>query len=1302
MEFYKELRKVFTYYDMWNNKDNRPTAGTSPHLLTQNIPTNLRWIYEHDKTAITIIEIFFKIFSAYMNGTALVKRIALTELITFQPTIDQVKSLSQYENLILKAESSIGTDGKLSVRDLAELLYVSKLPAEYEVLVTNYEINELNFASLSISLRNKSEFLQTQTQVKPNKQPLNQAKIQPKKHVNQFQPSDPVSDSLWVDPATHNCIGHDESKCFIALNLVCTKCKEAGFKFQHPTDHVRYCRSKRQINPVTLVSPSVSTTPNNQVNQVSTAPEAALDSACYGNLSNNKGFFDLYTKSTSSISSCTGSPSDIVGKGKLIIPTTVGMGRIDGEHCPDLEQNLLSVSYFDKKGYTSIFGGGKVHLIATDKVKSFVDENSANILLTGKFKPSTGLYMVPLLKPADMPQTQPQKAENTVSLTSKPKRDLMDWHIALNHLNFASVRQMVKVVEGMEISDADKPDPDCKTCLLGKPHHAPYKSSLTKLSRAGEIISTDVWHSPIATSEGFRYYILFTDHYTKYRWLHLVKSMKEIPESCIHMLNRLENILNRPVGTFRVDQQTGYTCHKLKNYLSEKGIADQETCTDAHQQNGACENSNKIIPERIRCMLLHSSLPPQLWGEAALNVIVTLNVSGHRSLNGMTPYEKWNGHKPKVSHLRMFGEPCFPMIMQKDWKSKLEPRASNAVFVGYDNVKKAYRCYESASDSIILTPTVNFQKTVRWKEPVVVRYGDIDHEDLISTNYHHQSEISPDPPVLNEALPNKPKTSVSSSLSNENIISGKRQRTNKPVYSISKTLITTPAPLHFNDIKNRSDSTEWYEALEKEMEGLRKNDFAILVPPPADKSKILHPSTRFTRKNNGMAKARICAADKRQPYEDKTYAPVATDTSFKLLCVMSAKMGLKIRQWDINQAFLHAEVKREVYVRQAKGTIDPLHPTWVWKLKKSLYGLKEAALLWFEELSGCLLSEGFVKSPGDNCLFAKFGDGYIILINLHVDDFAISHNNNDEYEKLKNLIHSKYGLKDGPLLHFLHYDCFQDLDLKQIILTQQSVISEILDRANMQNCTPSKSIGTVPMEFPAPPTPEEESKMVDVPYRELLGMLNQVATHTRPDIQPVVITLSRFLSSPRLGHWIALKQLLRYLKQTYNYGLVLGHDSDAPLMGYSDASYNSCPVTCRSVGGYIIQYNDSTISWSSKWFKGIFPSSMETEYAAVFEAVTEALWIRKQIEFILQKPLEGPTTIYVDNEAAIKYSRSKELKGRLKHMNVKLHFTREKVESKEITLIHIYSKDNVADMMTKTIKGAKLKQHLAKVGLRVC
>jgi hypothetical protein len=210
----------------------------------------------------------------------------------------------------------------------------------------------------------------------------------------------------------------------------------------------------------------------------------------------------------------------------------------------------------------------------------------------------------------------------------------LDWHYAFNHLNFAAIRKLCNVVEGMEIMDLNKADPDCQSCLLGKPHQAPYKPSTTKLTRPGELISTDVWHSPTETSEGARYYILFTDHFSKYRWIHVMKSMKEIPDACIHLLNRLQNFLGRADQTFRVDQQTGYVGIKLKNYLSEKGIVDQETCTDAHQQKGTAENSNKVIPERIRSLLIHSGLPPTMWAEAAMNVVATLNVSPHSSLNG--------------------------------------------------------------------------------------------------------------------------------------------------------------------------------------------------------------------------------------------------------------------------------------------------------------------------------------------------------------------------------------------------------------------------------------------------------------------------------------------------------------------------------------------------------------------------------------------------------------------------------------------------------------------------------------------
>jgi hypothetical protein len=143
------------------------------------------------------------------------------------------------------------------------------------------------------------------------------------------------------------------------------------------------------------------------------------------------------------------------------------------------------------------------------------------------------------------------------------------------------------------------------------------------------------------------------------------------------------------------------------------------------------------------------------------------------------------------------------MIMPKDQKSKLGPRATSAIFFGYDNIKKAYRCFDAKSDSIILTPTVNFQKQVSWKLADRSRFDNSPVEAISSPPPSSSEPCLPSISNLNQ--------SISSALSCANIIFGKRKRTNKPVYSISKTLICTPAPKHYGEIKHRPDSTEWFE-----------------------------------------------------------------------------------------------------------------------------------------------------------------------------------------------------------------------------------------------------------------------------------------------------------------------------------------------------------------------------------------------------------------------------------------------------------------------------------------------------------
>ena len=233
-----------------------------------------------------------------------------------------------------------------------------------------------------------------------------------------------------------------------------------------------------------------------------------------------------------------------------------------------------------------------------------------------------------------------------------------------------------------------------------------------------------------------------------------------------------------------------------------------------------------------------------------------------------------------------------------------------------------------------------------------------------------------------------------------------------------------------------------------------------------------------------------------------------------------------------------------------------------------------------------------------------------------MDDIPIASKSQKDVDTIKKLLNSKYGVKDlGPMSRFLSYHVRRDREKKTITLSQEHYVGKILEQAHMSFCAPSKSKGELFQKglllSDCPTSIEDQQMMKAIPYRELVGSLQQLATHTRPDICYEVSTLSRFLKNPGINHWTALKQLLKYLKYTSAVSLTLGGTNDMTLQGYVDATYNKCPETGRSTGGYVILIDKSAVSWKASWFKHSYPSSTESEFAALYMATTQAVWLRK-------------------------------------------------------------------------------------------
>ena len=180
---------------------------------------------------------------------------------------------------------------------------------------------------------------------------------------------------------------------------------------------------------------------------------------------------------------------------------------------------------------------------------------------------------------------------------------------------------------------------------------------------------------------------------------------------------------------------------------------------------------------------------------------------------------------------------------------------------------------------------------------------------------------------------------------------------------------------NYFEAMNSSDAEGFYEAMKKEIEQLESMDAWEEVPREEAEGKNILPSTwAFKRKQypDGCVrklKARFCVrGDCQIKGVDffETYAPVVAWSTVRLLLVLSVVLGLATKQVDYTLAFIHAPIDDEVFIEMPKGFT---RPGYLYKLKRSVYGLRQSPLNWFLTLKSGLEERGFKQSILDPCLF---------------------------------------------------------------------------------------------------------------------------------------------------------------------------------------------------------------------------------------------------------------------------------------------------------------------------------------------
>jgi hypothetical protein len=473
-------------------------------------------------------------------------------------------------------------------------------------------------------------------------------------------------------------------------------------------------------------------------------------------------------------------------------------------------------------------------------------------------------------------------------------------------------------------------------------------------------------------------------------------------------------------------------------------------------------------------------------------------------------------------------------------------------------------------------------------------------------------------------------------------------------------------------------------AMHDEYNALIKNETWDLVPRPPDVN-VIRSMWIFRHKENSDGsferhKARLVGDGAGQQVGidcGETFSPVVKPATIRTVLSIALSKSWHIHQLDVKNAFLHGELKETVYMYQPLGFRDSTHPNHVCRLRKSLYGLKQAPRAWYKRFADYASSIGFCQSKCDHSLFIYKQDSNLAYLLLYVDDIILTTSSDTLRQSIISLLSSEFAMKDlGQLSYFLGIAVTRHKH--GLLLSQKKYAEAILSRAGMSSCkTCPTPVDTKSKMSATHSVPYEDPSL----YRSLAGAL-QYLTFTRPDISYAVQQICLFMHNPMDTHMHALRRILRYIQGTKHYGLHLYSSSTTSLISYTDADWGGCPDTRRSTSGYCVFLGDNLLSWSSKRQPTLSRSSAEAEYRGVANVVSESCWLRNLL-LELHCPIHKATLVYCDNVSAIYLSGNPVQHQRTKHIEMDIHFVREKVARGQVRVLHVPSKHQIADIFTK-------------------
>ncbi|GMF65678.1 unnamed protein product [Phytophthora lilii] len=807
--------------------------------------------------------------------------------------------------------------------------------------------------------------------------------------------------------------------------------------------------------------------------------------------------------------------------------------------------------------------------------------------------------------------------------------------------------------------------------------------------------------------------VLAADH-GRVKWLHgrfCLRAKSESERSLRKFIAKVEKQFDASVKFVRHDGAKEFKTNSLLVFYDDHGIEVQPTVWYAHQTNATAERANRTIVTIGRSMLHYAGLDKRFWAEAAMAAIYIKNRLPSPKVPGKKPFELVYKSKPNVKHMRIFGCKAY-VLTPKEKRLKWDPKAREGIFMGYEELSKAYQVYDIEAGQVVISRDVTFDKSTFEAAQVLNddkfdettdAFDDleIDSDEGRGQEFRQAGKRKTRPdsdaqePVrrprrragLEEAsAPGRdsdhdeygqaPSDQEEKSGANDN------DDSSPPMYwraSANAVEATDKAePKTFQDAVSGPDQVHWRKAIRAELKSMRLRGVFRAARLPNDQRAV---GTKWVfkikRKADGSIekyKARLVAKGFVQKYGidyTETFSPVVKYVTLRMIIAIAKYFGWPLDQLDVATAFLYGLMKEKVFCSVPEG-VELDNGFDCVELLKAIYGLKQASRVWNETFDEFVQSIGFRVSSYDPCLYIKVVDGECTLLLVYVDDVLITGSSATMIAEVKRQLKSRFEMTDSGKCSFILGIEVIDHDDGSVTLSQARYISDILERFGMQDCKPAAS----PVDLSVRLVPSDASTKLDAPFREAVGALMHLMTSTRPDIAFAVGYISRFMENPQ------------------------GMDS----RGYSDADWAGDHSDRKSTTGYVFQVFGGPVSWGSKKQSSVSLSTSEAEYIALSLAIQEGKWVHRLLSEILATAGDATPDlkIYEDNQSCIKMTKNPVNHGRAKHIDIKYHHIRDEVKRGEVIVEYCETATMLADILTKGLAGPRHKDLTAALGVHAC